>query len=443
MTAAAEPSDIDKHLLGITILVALLLGGGTQPGLTTDTIVQLLAIAVSAFVILRHPERPIDKRVLWFMIAANAVILFQLLPVPIAALRATQGILQPIDAPSLGEVSGTTLSLGPGRTIEVAGYFMTLCLFATAVMKLRFNQAFALIPFFLAGVVLNLAAALIQYSFAGSGMMRGIFAYHIWGGFFANPNHFSTLIFISIPLAFAYLISVERLVVFVIYLILALLVLLAAGSMAGVAIGLAITVLSAAVLLQRSRIGLVSTLVGSVVIGVFAVAAGAQIQVEDFQAGYGRWEFARTTLAGALDNLPFGIGFGNFVTGYPSYESGDMIFNTYVNHAHNDYLELLFEGGLPAALLIVAFLVLLVKRIWETISSPFHVAVGLAVLFVLVHSGVDYPLRTLAIALSFAMLLGLLFHRNPQARPDPDRVAAVKLDDRIVMVPMTGDPPGR
>ena len=98
------------------------------------------------------------------------------------------------------------------------------------------------------------------------------------------------------------------------------------------------------------------------------------------------------------------------MTAYPSYKRTEMIFHNYINHAHNDYLELLFEGGLPAGPLLLAFVWLLASRIVETLGSQRHMAAALALVFVLVHSLVDYPLRTLAIAFSFAMLIGMLFH---------------------------------
>ena len=148
-----------------------------------------------------------------------------------------------------------TISMGVSRSVEVAVWFMTLCLFLTAVLKLRFEQAYGLIPYFLAGVVLNMTAGLIQYSYTGRAIVTDIFSYDLKAGFFINVNHFSDLVFISIPFAFVYFIETNRLIVLTAYIVSALLILLAAGSTAGVLIGFAMTVLSVIILFQRSQIG--------------------------------------------------------------------------------------------------------------------------------------------------------------------------------------------
>ncbi len=115
--------------------------------------------------------------------------------------------------------------------------------------------------------------------------------------------------------------------------------------------------------------------------------------------------------------LPLGVGYGTFLTAYPTYEHGDAVIDRYINHAHNDYLELVFEGGLPALVLIAAFLILLLLRVARTIRLPLHRVASLAVCVLLVHSLVDYPLRTMALSVTFCLLLGLLFNVGAERRP--------------------------
>jgi len=55
--------------------------------------------------------------------------------------------------------------------------------------------------------------------------------------------------------------------------------------------------------------------------------------------------------------FPVGAGFGSFPQVYQVYESDALLAPTYMNHAHNDWLELAFEGGLPAVLLLVSALI--------------------------------------------------------------------------------------
>ena len=435
MTEALQRSEIDKYLLGMTLLVATVFGGGTQPGLPTDTAVQLLSITTASIVCLRHMDRPIDRRVFWFIVAVGLAIGLQIVPFGWDWARSTQRILNDVDMPP--GMRPVTISLGLGRSIEAAGYFLTVSLFLVAVLKLRFDQVYGLMAFYLAGLVLNLVAGLIQYSYSGHALVIDVFPYALRAGFFVNENHYSSLLFTSIPIAFVYFIERNRLLYLLAYVVATLLVLLAAGSAAGVIVGFAITALSVVFLFQHSRIGLVAVLFGTLAMGIYSVGLWARLQLENVGFGYGRVEFARTTLEGILDNLPFGIGYGNFVIAYPSYEKSSMILDTYVNHAHNDYLELIFEGGLLAAMLMVAFFVLLAGRIWQTLKWPLHKAATLAIVFLLIHSVVDYPLRTLALAFSFALFLGVLFHRGSE-KPDPSSavVARVNLDGEMISVPL-------
>ena len=433
----ARQSELDKYLLGVTLMIALIFGGGTQTGLTTDTAVQLLAAVTATIVCVRCMNRQIDRRVFWFLLLAALAIVAQLLPIGVGFLHETQGIL-PEGLPIAG-LEPLSISLGFGRTLEVLTYFLTVGLFLVAVLKLRFDQMYGLLAFFFVGVVLNLAVGLVQYSYAGRAVVSDWFSYPLKAGFFVNVNHYSSLVFVSIPLAFVYFIENNRLILLSLYLVTALLILLAAGSTAGVLVGLAITLLSGLFLFQHNRFGLVSTLVGTIILGIYTAGVWARLQVEEVNTGYGRLEFARTTLEGIRDNLPFGIGYGNFVIAYPGYEKPDMIFNTYVNHAHNDYLELLFEGGFAAALLMIAFLLLFAHRAFKTMHLPLHKAATLSILFLLIHSVVDYPLRTLALALSFALFLGILFHRGPEkSNAAPAGEAHVNLNGETVSVPLTG-----
>ena len=50
--------------------------------------------------------------------------------------------------------------------------------------------------------------------------------------------------------------------------------------------------------------------------------------------------------------FPFGSGFGSFVRVFQIDEPDSVLLPTYVNHAHNDWLELFMTGGVPALLLV-------------------------------------------------------------------------------------------
>ena len=118
----------------------------------------------------------------------------------------------------------------------------------------------------------------------------------------------------------------------------------------------------------------------------------------------------------AKDYLPFGSGIGTFVPIYQRYERLEYLLESYVNRAHNDWLETWLEGGLLTATVVcalVACYLFLAYRSWRTANPNFLVAYARAgsicVGLLLIHSVLDYPLRTTAlmvmVAISCAFML--------------------------------------
>jgi len=120
----------------------------------------------------------------------------------------------------------------------------------------------------------------------------------------------------------------------------------------------------------------------------------------------------------AGEYLPLGSGIGTFVEAWHRYEPYARLEPRYLNHAHNDLLELALTGGLPALVLVIAFAVVISRTGWEVLRSPAgrpnekalkKAAIATLCLFALA-SIVDYPLRTPALsalaALMFVVLTG-------------------------------------
>ncbi len=401
----------DKLLIGAVLLFGIAVGGNSAPSYYLDGVVQLLLVLTSGFVIWYNNDTPLDRRVTLFVLAVTFVVAMQLIPLPAQWLDSLQGILAELTIDFYGQTR--PISLNIGRTLEALAWVLSLGLLLVAISKIDFEQAYGLVPVFLVGVLCHMVAGLVQYSSASTQVTETILGFTFRAGMFANSNHFSALIFISIPVAFAYFYDRRRLLLFLLYLIAALLVLLAVGSRAGVMIGFAVTILSALIIFRRNALSTASVLIGATLIGIYAIGLWARIAQEGLEQG-AREVFARTTLDGIWDNLVLGVGYGNFVHAYPSYERTEDIVRYYANHAHNDFLELVFEGGIAAAILIALFLIAFFKRIIETVHWPLHYACALSILFLLLHSLVDYPLRTMAISISFCLMLALLFHRGMQ-----------------------------
>jgi len=108
----------------------------------------------------------------------------------------------------------------------------------------------------------------------------------------------------------------------------------------------------------------------------------------------------------------WGSGFGTYVDVYPLYKTINT--NLIVDHAHNDYLELLSNGGLLGFFLAVSFFVSLVihglRKIFKR-RDRFAILMGVASLTslcaVLIHCFVDFNLHNGAIGFYFFFLCGL------------------------------------
>ncbi|RWK60417.1 O-antigen ligase family protein [Mesorhizobium sp.] len=407
-----RPSEWDKYLLGSVLFIALLIGGGTASGLYTDTLIEVAAIISAAAVFSQSSGQRIPRSVLWLLIFAVALVILQIVPLPAAIFSGLRPELLLADSGLVGETRFRFVSVGVGRTIESLLYLVALAAFFLSVLRLRVEQVRALLPFFFMGVICNGLAGAIQYSLSDDIAIKGLLPFTINAGLFANENHFAALLFVSVPFVAYYGLFRGHLLSGSLGLAILLLLLLAAGSRAGVLIGLAITVLSIVFLSARSRVSRLSILAVFIGLSAYTIGAWTKIEADAIDPAFGRGEFARTTIEGIKENWATGVGFGNFQKAYQIYEKEGMIYSKYVNHAHNEYLEIAFEGGALAVLLMALYFMMLFMALTKVRRDPLQKAAFLSVSFLLIHSLVDYPLRTEALAMTFAFMNAIIFHKG-------------------------------
>jgi O-antigen ligase len=120
----------------------------------------------------------------------------------------------------------------------------------------------------------------------------------------------------------------------------------------------------------------------------------------------------RNTLRLIGETFPFGTGLESFPSVYALGEDPRVVGLTYINHAHNDFLEIILETGLLGLLLLFASLawwLLTAVGVWRSpSSSEFSRAATIASGALILHSIVDYPLRTAALSSVFAVCLGMM-----------------------------------
>ncbi len=141
---------------------------------------------------------------------------------------------------------------------------------------------------------------------------------------------------------------------------------------------------------------------------------------------------------GLMKDFPFaGAGFGNFVRIYPVYRSlSDPVL---VEHAHNDYIELLAEGGIAGIALVIWFLAEVLVKSWKVFRTrrehySVYIFAGAAagIVSILLHSLVDFNLQIGANGLWFFFLAGLAVSAaNTRLREGAGETLLGKTDPRF------------
>jgi O-antigen ligase len=124
-----------------------------------------------------------------------------------------------------------------------------------------------------------------------------------------------------------------------------------------------------------------------------------------------------------LEDFPLtGSGGGSFYGVFPNYQAPNL--QGFHLHAHNDYLEFAVELGIPAALLLAAFVSLALWSAWRVQRerhTPLYRGAGFAVtmtvLWAAIHSTTDFSLQMPANALTFVTVLALAFICRGLPRP--------------------------
>lgn len=102
-----------------------------------------------------------------------------------------------------------------------------------------------------------------------------------------------------------------------------------------------------------------------------------------------------------------GQGFGAYTRKYGAFARFDTGLN--VNFAHNDWVELAVEGGIPAVMALAVFAITATKA---ALRQPW----ALGVLLVFAHAAVDYPLQRLGTAMWVFAVAGAAISSGASSR---------------------------
>lgn len=443
----------------------LVLGGASTEAVIATGVLQLLAILVLLWCLFDGRMQKLSTSGWWLvglLLALILVIALQLAPLPPDIWSRLPGRQEVVEAFVTvgGPLPWMPVSLAPEETVFGALKFLPPLAAFVLVARTPLQSMVLVLPW----VLVSVAAASVM---VGVGQVLGgresplyIYAYTNWGqpvGFMANANHQAAFLLMTLPfaavLAGRLLVRSETgdgdasqglmLAALAITLVLGVAI---AGSAAGYALGIPAVLLSILAARARSGWSILALLLGAVVsvslIGLFAFSSPvlSGLGMTDFSSSpLGRPDTYARTIEAIKEVMPIGSGLGSFKAFFPRFEDPALVTSTFMNHAHNDYLEFVLEFGVFGVGFIAVMLIWLIQRslfIWRQSGSEgdrIRKAASIALLIVVLHSLVDYPLRTTALAGFASMCLGLMVARAGASRPRPDEEKDVPLAQHVVI----------
>lgn len=453
--------------VSFTLLLAIVSGGSSQADSWAFLLFRLLCLGLMGVALLRlatQRRTTVEQLALLLIAAMVALAALQLVPLPFGIFASLPGRDYAAKIFSLANIPPQTMpmTLSPEATRGAILALMPPIAIFLAAMSSEHRVRWMMASVVLIGSVANIFLGLAQRF---EGAKSGLYLYEItnygWAtGFFSNRNNFAMLLCVAIPLTWALTQRVIRMRAMRpaaamaaggVMMIIILMGLAASESRSGILLGMLALMLSALMVFmtsresggsggrgKRTRMSLLAILGGAFILGEFGMTGILRIVDSDPLSDF-RSQMREVTLRAATDYFPVGSGFGTFRAVYGMHETPATMISAYVNHAHNDWLELWLEGGLPAAALMACFLALFLfqtVRVWNPRGAyAEHVlprAASIVALVLMLHSLVEFPLRMPALACIFAAMLATLVappakrqaqHRSSRRRavPDEDR----------------------
>ena len=367
-----------------------------------------------------------------------------LIQAPILA-AAVYGLLQILplgELPAEAGVAGIprTISIEPFVTIISAVHFLAISVFLAALLIYvdsaeRIRKIIVFVSVF-------------GFAYAFFAVLQSVLSpdkiYGIYGrpganvfGSFVNRNHFAAwmemAIALPLGLLFSGVVPKDKRLLFGTAGALMGASIVASGSRGG-SVAFVVEVLVLSLLTYGSgrgrlgvRIALAAGLLAVVIGGALFVGGETSLsRIADSQTAVGTDQDRSRIWSASVKiieyGMPLGVGLGAFGTAYSQFDASSGLER--VEQAHNDYLQVLTDAGLPGAVIGLGFLMIVGFHGRAVLSSKndFRRAVGVGALAgvvgVLVHSIFDFVLHTTAVSLMFLLLLSVLTATAADRFPD-------------------------
>ncbi|MCW3797079.1 O-antigen ligase family protein [Sphingomonas sp. BN140010] len=407
------------------LLLCLFLGGSAQ-GVWGNLVLQLVGVGILAWAL--WADDPVSpsrsaRQLGWTAAGSILLILLQLIPLPPAVWT-----LLPGRAPAvtgfrlLGEpLPWLPLSLTPYDSLSCLPPLIPPLAILAAMLRGGVYRS----SWLAAAIVLGALASILLGAMQATTGYYYLYPYSSLGsatGFFANGNFLGTLLLTAVAYLAALtsrgrgddrrggpLLAIGPLLVLLVGLAL---------SRSLAALLLTLPVVLASVLLFGTALVRSSKWVAWVAAGAAVLALAGYTRLpaltdpNNAVSSASRATIYRTTGEAIAEVFPAGSGAGSFARVYALHEQPAAFQGAYVNHAHNDYLEIALEFGLPGLALLAWFLWWWVGRaiaIWRSpASSAYARAASIASAAILAHSLVDFPARNAALASVLAASVALM-----------------------------------
>lgn len=437
------PSSAWKVFVGFAMLVALT-GGGSRDDIASLVILRPVACLVIGYGILASRESELKRfaTAYYFLVALGIFFMLQLLPLPPSLWKSLPGrdFYMEVALATNTEQVWRPLSLSPSKTLNsLFSLSIPLAAVSTYAALTADDRERALLLIVLYAI---LNAVIGMFQLTGS-FGQAFYFYRITSdlspvGLFANRNHFAVMLAATLPLMAAFMCSSQTKrwyskfgrrplvlahALFFVVLVAFSIMIVISGSRAGVGC-LAVSVVGSTYILRLIQVHDQTSvlkhkvkkygvwqyswsipLVLVLVAGLATFAGGRAVALDRLFSGNTnttRFDVLPTILEMASAFFPVGAGMGAFSTSYYRFERDEFLDALYLNHAHNDWLQVVVEGGAIAAAFLSFALIFVMRRLFKLLSHsmlPFHercIQLGLIglVVIIMLASVVDYPART-------------------------------------------------
>lgn len=432
-------------LIALMLVGAPILGGGKS--IYTLLFLELSGLLLLALTLGKNDLKIKFPKLVWVnLIFGLALPLIYLIPLPQSIWENLPGRTQFLAPLTWYNANAPTpiwlsLSLVPEKTVHAALSLIPLVAIFLAVASLTSANLIRLSYLLMTLASIEALWGIAQYTTQLTSLFPFGAHNHATAspdaiGSYLNRDHFVALLYMVLPIALGQLFCSFRkkttnyketqlateTIIKLILITLAILLLILGATLSRSRAGIFLTILAlvvSTVMFARHLGGKRSaSLVSTLIIGSLGLALSIGINpilnrfiaLDPFEDG--RWGYFKVAIEGIQQFFPIGTGPSTFQEIYRGLQTYDQM--GFLNHVHNDYLELVFETGVFGILFIalgllayiIGWLRLRTALLWDE-QHFLKVSAGLGAGLLFLHALVDFNFHTPANALVFSLLLSI------------------------------------